>query len=65
MIEKLTAVSLQLGCALVLPWLRLQPHGGRVNHPLVSLILLILILALVYWGFRRKAKTAGPKPLSA
>jgi hypothetical protein len=54
MTAKLTAVSLRFAATLVLPWLPLHAHGGRVNHPLVSLILLILILALVYWGFRRK-----------
>jgi hypothetical protein len=46
------ASSLQLA---VLPYFPSRiDHGRGVSHPLVSLILLILILALVYWTFRRK-----------
>jgi hypothetical protein len=36
-----------------LPWLRGRHHGA-VNHPLVSLILLVLIVALILWTFRRR-----------
>jgi hypothetical protein len=35
-----------------LPWSR---HHGRVSHPLVSLVVLLLIVVLVAWAFRRKS----------
>ncbi len=53
-IAKLTSAHLHLAFVHVLPWLPGRSHGRGVSHPLVSLILLILILALVYWAFRRK-----------
>ena len=53
MIDKLTPATPYLAVAK-LPWFPGRSHGGRVAHPLVSLIVLVLILALVFWVFRRK-----------
>jgi hypothetical protein len=54
MIDKLTAVPFHFAVTL-LPWIPGRHHGGRINHPLASLILLVLVFALVYWAFRRRA----------
>jgi hypothetical protein len=53
-IAKLTPALLHLALVHILPWLPGRSHGGGVPHPLVSLILLVLIVALVYWTFRRR-----------
>jgi hypothetical protein len=36
-----------------LPLLRGRHHGG-INHPLASLLLLVLVFGLILWAFRRK-----------
>ncbi|MGC2301354.1 MAG: hypothetical protein WA476_21290 [Acidobacteriaceae bacterium] len=55
MIDKLANIPLQLASAS-LPWLPAGRHHGRagLNHPLASLIVLVLLLALIFWAFRRK-----------
>jgi hypothetical protein len=56
MIDKLANFSVQLA-SVSLPWLRAGRHHGRggLNHPLASLIVLVLVFALVFWALRRKA----------
>jgi hypothetical protein len=55
MIDKLANLSVQLASAS-LPWLPAGRHHGRggINHPFASLIVLVLLLALIFWAFRRK-----------
>ncbi len=53
-LAKLSTASLHLAATLpFLPGSRTRHHGG-LDHPLVSLLLLILIFALILWAFRRK-----------
>jgi hypothetical protein len=55
MIDKLADLSVQLASAS-LPWLPIGRHHGRggLHHPLASLIVLVFLLALIFWAFRRK-----------
>lgn len=43
-----------LASLLGIPWLYTRPHHGGNAHALASLIVLVLVLALVFWIFRRK-----------
>ena len=40
--------------SLGLPWLNTRRHHGGNPHAIASLIVLVLVLALVLWVFRRK-----------
>ncbi len=53
-LEKLSSASLHL--AATLPFLpgSGRRHHGVDGHPLASLLLLVLIVALILWVFRRK-----------
>ena len=41
--------------ASIPPWLWDRHHGGRVAHPLLSLLVLAALLALIAWAFSRRA----------
>ncbi|MFY9746124.1 MAG: hypothetical protein WA891_03950 [Acidobacteriaceae bacterium] len=53
MSAKLTSASLLLGFARV-PWFPGRSHGGRMIHPLATLVVLVLVFALLYFAVRRK-----------
>jgi hypothetical protein len=53
MIGKLSPASLQLAIAR-LPWLPGRSHGGRMIHPLATLVVLVIVFALLYWAVRRR-----------
>jgi hypothetical protein len=52
-IAKHTSASLSLAFAR-LRWLPGRSHGGRVIHPLATLVVLVLVFALLYLAVRRK-----------
>jgi hypothetical protein len=52
-IARFTSASLLLALARV-PWFPGRTHGGRMIHPMATLVVLVIVFALLYFAVRRK-----------